>query len=148
MPVSLELKTASGKKSKKDKPDRLTIASPKMKVIVEGKKKPVEKPVVDIAIELDKQIDGLEAEMKNCRKILIDDAREKRQESLDAKTFVKTVDIEGTTQKMQVQFQDRYTPLAGEMEQPLRDIFEEKFDTMFVRCKIDDSRFRHVRVQS
>jgi len=131
MAVTLELKTASGKKSKKDKPDRLTIESPMTKVVVAGKKKPVNKPLVDVAIELKQQAENIDAELKNAKKKLIEESTTKRQESLDAKTFVKTVDIQGTNAKIQVQFQDRYSPLAAEMEAPLREIFDGKFDTMF-----------------
>lgn len=129
--MGLEIKTASGKKSKKEKADRLTIQSPKVKATVAGKKKPVDVPLVDLMIQLNQQIENLSGEMKAHRKTLIETTSEKRQESLDAKSFVKTVDVAGTVAKIQVQFRDAYSSLSDEMEKPLRDIFNSNFETLF-----------------
>jgi len=131
MAVTLNLKTASGKKSKKQKPDRLTVKSPDIKVQEKGKKRATKKPLVDIAIEVKQQFENYKAQLSNTKTQLQEFAAAKRKEALDTKSFVKTVDIEGTHAKIQVQFQDRYTPLAAEMEAPLREIFEDKFDSMF-----------------
>jgi len=171
--MGLEIKTASGKKSKKEKPDRLTIKSPMKKVTkkvsktvdevsagltaqaktsatkafkklvksledVEGfagvtveMNARVESPLVDEMIELKQELENLGGELSSYKSDLLEDVTSKRQESLDAKSFVKTVDVEGNFAKIQVQFQDRYSPLAAEMEKPLRDIFDGSFDTMF-----------------
>ena len=126
--MSLEIKTATGK-SKKDKPDRLTIDAPKINVAVG--KKTVATNLVDVMIDLSHKIENLEGEMQTRRKDLLEHVTEKRDASLKAKTFVKTIDVNGTFAKIQVQFQDRYTPLSSEMENPLKEIFEDKFETMF-----------------
>jgi len=129
MGITLEL--ATGKKAKKQKPERLTISSPITKVVKEGQKKATKVPVVDVAIALKQQIENLEGELKNYRSQIISETSAKRDEELAAKNFVKTVDVEGTNAKIQVQFQDRYSKLDASMETPLRDIFDDKFEQMF-----------------
>jgi len=130
----LDIKTASGKKSKKDKPDRLSIQSP---VQSSGKGKHIKKvPIVDIAIAAKQSLENAKAEVSDFNSILIDAAKQSLEKSLNEGTFVKTVDISGSTAKIQIQFQDRYSALSDEMEEPLKEIFEEKFPIMF---KINDS---------
>jgi len=131
--MPLEIKTANGKKSKKDKPDRLTIDSPTTQIIKgKGKKQTKSKEkLVDVMINLNEDIENKKGQLKSYKKDLIDHTTIKRQDSLDEKTFVKTVDVKGTDTKIQVQFQDRYTPLSSDMENPLKEIFKTKFDSMF-----------------
>jgi len=130
MTTSLDIKTASGKKSKKEKPNRLTVDSPEVKIAVDGKRAS-KKKLVDVMIGINQEIENKKGELAAHKSTLIDHVTGKRKESHEAKSFVKTIDVQGTHAKMQVQFQDRYTPLSADMEQPLKDIFESNFSSMF-----------------
>jgi len=150
--LDLEIKTANGKKAKKDKPERLTIASPSdfvkikdakellgstysiktMKVVKNSNQEDcVKVPVVDIAIAISQQIENLQGELAEREGVLRIESKTAIDKAFAEKTFVKTVDIEGSVAKIQVQFQDRYTPLAKEMEEPLKKIYADKFPIMF-----------------
>jgi len=126
----------AGKKKKAEKPDKLVFKSPVEKLacvtvkITKGKK--VEQiNIVDKAIELAQMVENLSGELGAYRKMLIDHAVIKKEETLKDGTFVKTLEIEGTSAKIQIQFKDSYSALDSKMELPLRQIFKDKFVSMF-----------------
>jgi hypothetical protein len=135
--VTLDLpniKLADSKKSKTDKPERLTIDSPKvtedMTEVTKGYKGDVI-VVVDQAIRINQQIESLETELGGFEKILKDTAATAKNAEIKADNFVKTVDIAGTDHKIQIQFRDAYSKMDISMKDPLNQIFGDKFRIMF-----------------
>ena len=133
MAVDIEL---AGKKTKAAKPDKLVVKSPveKMQTVtvkVSRSKKEENINIVDKTIELAQMVENLSGELENYRKTIIDHATISKDKSLKDGTFVKTIEVEGTCAKIQVQFKDSYSALDAKMEVPLREIFQDKFQTMF-----------------
>ena len=133
--VDLNIKLADGKKSKADKPDRLTIDSPVIEIPNPNfnSTKPVSKTnpenvpiaLVDKCIEMSQQIENLETELKIHEAMLIEKAVDEKKSAADDDKFVKTVDITGSSLKIQVQFRDAYSAMDASMEDPLKKIFGE-----------------------
>lgn len=141
----MEIKLA-GKKASKGKEDRLVIDSPtqmiKSKVITETAKAK-KMPLVDAAIDLNQHIENLKTELQIMKDSLVEEAVKKIEQSFEEGVFVKTVDINGSTNKIQIQRQDRYSALAEVMIDPLKEIFNTKFDLMFkieTDCKIKSEK--------
>jgi hypothetical protein len=146
-PVAIDLgnfqvKLADGKKAKSDKPDRLTIESPKTEIPNPkfdatqpiSKKNPemITIPTVDKCIEMSHSIENLKTELRMLESSIIDKCTdEKKKAADDDDKFVKTVDITGTALKMQVQFRDSYSALDVAMEPSLKTIFTDKYPTLF-----------------
>jgi len=128
------IKMAGSKTSKADKPERLTIDSPKvtedMTPVTKGYKGETI-IVVDHAIQIHQQIESLETELEGFEKILKDTSAVAKNAELKADNFVKTVDIAGTDHKIQIQFRDAYSKMDISMREPLKQIFADKFPIMF-----------------
>jgi hypothetical protein len=142
--ANLQIKLADGKKSKAEKPDRLTIESPKTEIPNPkfdatqpiSKKNPemIEVPTVDKCVEMSHQIENLETELRIYETSLIEKCvADKKKAADDDDKFVKTVDIMGTALKMQVQFRDSYSSLDVAMEPALKEIFTDKYPTLFAK---------------
>jgi hypothetical protein len=129
----MEIKLAN-KKASKGKEDRLIMESPiqNLKTVsVTESAKAKKMPIVDAAIELKQNIENLEAQLKIIKDTLVQEAMDKIKSSADEGIFAKTVDINGSTNKIQIQVQDRYSAMDKDMIDPLTEIFEEKFNIMF-----------------
>jgi hypothetical protein len=130
-----EVKLAGGKKSKAGKPEQLDIQSPSTDIPVVNASGKVtgtqEVLVVDHAISISQQMESLQQELKLLEQALKDAALESKDDSHKAGTFVKTVNVQGTSMKIQVQFKDSYSPLDVSMEAPLKKIFGEKYAVLF-----------------
>jgi hypothetical protein len=115
------IKLADGKKGKDNKPERLTIDSPKEGKVI----------IVDQAIAINQQIESLTTELESFEKTLKDTAAVAKDKEIKADNFVKTVDIAGTDHKIQIQFRDAYSKMDISMREPLNQIFGDKFRIMF-----------------
>jgi len=144
-PVTLDLniKMADGAKKKTDKPERLTITSPllteDMTEVTKGYKGEVVN-VVDEAIRISQNIESLTTELEGFEKILKDEASKAKDGEIKAGNFVKTVDISGTSLKMQIQFRDAYSKMDFSMKDPLKQIFGDKFEIMFKVTEVETLR--------
>lgn len=127
----LNIKLADGKKAKGSKPTQHNIESPMTTVEIGGKNKKV--PVVDHCIQLSQQIENLTAEKRLHEGTLIDEASSAKDAQADADNFVKTVNVEGTSLKIQIQFKDAYSKMDESMEAPLQQIFGDKYAIMFAK---------------
>jgi hypothetical protein len=161
-PVSLDLgnlniKLADGKKSKADKPDRLTIESPTTEIPNPNfnTAKPVSKtnpenitiPLVDKCIDISHAIENLETELRMHEASLIESGvKAKTAAADDDDKFVKTIDVSGSSLKMQIQFRDAYSAMDVAMEDPLKKIFGEKYATLFT--KITSTSIRDGKMES
>jgi len=139
---AFNVQLAGGKKSKSSKPDQLTIESPKLEIDnpnYNSSKKAsasnpakVEIPVVDKCIELAQAIENLETEQKILEGNIIDSASTAKVNAAeDDDNFVKTINVSGTSLKIQIQFRDAYSKMEASMEQPLTQIFGDKYPIMF-----------------
>jgi len=124
---NLNIKLADGKKQKASKPDQLDIDSPVDKDLSTNEKY----NVVDRAINICQQIENLSAELGEEEKHIKDVAGTAVQKSKDSGDFAKTVNVHGTSLKIQVQFRDSYSKMDVSMEDPLKKIFGEKYPIMF-----------------
>jgi hypothetical protein len=136
-PVSLDIKMAGGKKTKKV--NRPIINSP---VITEGTgKSKKEIVVVDKCISISQDIENLIGELKLLESQVIDVAIDARKKEHDDDNFIKTIDVKGTELKMQIQFRDAYSKMAIAMREPLKEIFgAEKYAIMFTEEKLTTIR--------
>jgi hypothetical protein len=124
----LNIKLADGKKAKGGKPEQLNIPSPMM--AKDDKKKP-DMPVVDECIKISQNIENLTAELENLEELIKTAAKTAKDDSCSTGDFVKTVNVEGTNLKIQVQFRDAYSKMDIAMKEPLKQIFADKFPIMF-----------------
>jgi len=125
--VDLDIKLASGK-SKAAKPDQLLIDDTKHQAIV------------DKCIELDHAIENLKAELGTHESQIIHIAACGRENEFNAGNFVKTVNVAGSTHKLQIQFKDSYSKMESSMEEPLKTVFGSNYPVMFRHNVIDSLR--------
>lgn len=146
-PVSIDLDIKMATKAKDKKADRPVIDSPKMKVpnpdfdasekASKTNPEEIEIPTVDRCIDINQQIDSLAAELSIYKQDIVEAAAAKRKEEEKNDTFVKTIDVQGTTFKMQVQFKDAYSKMDIAMKVPLKQIFgADKYAVMFEEEKV------------
>jgi len=121
--VMLDLNIKMASKTKSSKPDQLTQTDPKITA------------AVDKCIELDRKIENLQAEQATYEATVTESADSLRDAEFDKGNFAKTVNVNGTTHKLQVQFRDAYSKMAIDMKDPLKTVFGDKFDILF---KIND----------
>lgn len=144
-----EIKLAGGKTSKAAKPDQLNITSLKVDVQIQKTDKtgkpefvkendewvPATKDVsmflVDHCIGIKQKIESLKSEIAIYEQQLIDEARTAKDEEVKKDNFVKTINVQGTALKIQIQFRDSFSAMDPQMELPLRKVFGEKFDLMW-----------------
>jgi hypothetical protein len=148
--LGIDIKLAGGKKSKADKPEQLSIDSKKIDVQIQkldeksgkpefvkenGEWVPATKQVsmflVDHCIGIKQKIESLVTEVRLHEQQLIEDARAAKDEEAKTDNFVKTVNVQGTALKIQIQFKDSYSAMDPTMELPLRKVFADKFDLMW-----------------
>jgi hypothetical protein len=132
------IKLAQGKTAKKNKPERPIIESPVLKddmtvydPAVDDDYEGTKITVVDKAIEVCQQIESLNSELGEYETIIKNTAAAEQKRNLDDDNFVKTVDVQGTAFKIQVQFRDSYSKMDVSMKEPLKAIFGEKYPLMF-----------------
>ena len=131
------IKMAAGKSPKNGKPDRPVITSPILAndgvLVVKGDLEDYDgaKYVVDEAIRISQQIEGLTTELGGLEEHLKDAARTEKDDQFKDDNFVKTVDIKGTDHKIQIQFRDAYSKMDVSMKEPLKKIFADKYEIMF-----------------
>lgn len=147
--LGFDVKLAGGKKSKADKPEQLNIDSRKVDVQIQqmdttgkpeyvkenGEWVPATKEMsmllVDHCIGIKQKIESLRAEIALYEEQLINDARSAKDEETKKDNFVKTVNVQGTSLKIQIQFRDSFSAMDPQMELPLRKVFGDKFDLMW-----------------
>jgi hypothetical protein len=139
-----EIKLAKGKSAKANKPDRPIIESPllnkNMETYNSAKDKEAPINVVDEAIKISQQIESMEVELAEYEKLVKDAALVEKNANLKSENFVKTVDVQGSTFKMQVQFRDAYSKMDVSMREPLKQIFGDKYVIMFKDIKTQTLR--------
>jgi hypothetical protein len=121
--VMLDLNIKMASKTKASKPDQLTQTDPKIVA------------AVDKCIELDRKIENLQAEQAIQESLVTESADALRDAEFDKGNFAKTVNVNGTTHKLQVQFKDAYSKMDIGMKDPLKTVFGDKFEVLF---KIND----------
>lgn len=125
------IKMAAGKSPKSGKPDRPTIESP----VTED-----DGNVVDKAIEISQNIESLTTKLVDLENQLKDTAKLEKDSNFKADNFVKTVDIQGTSHKIQIQFRDAYSKMDVSMRDPLKKIFTDKYAIMFDEIHVETLR--------
>lgn len=137
-----DIKLAEGKTKKAAKPEQLEISSPildKNGALVKKATADTEN-VVDKAIKLSRQIENLEVELTDYEKVLKETADTAKTESCNNGDFVKTVNIAGTSERIQIQFRDAYSKMDASMETPLKSIFGDKYPIMFDKSIVHSVR--------
>jgi hypothetical protein len=144
--LDINIKMAEGKKPKTGKPDRPVIDSPIVKddmtvyektdTDYEGEKN----VVVDKAIEIKQQIESLTTELGEYENLIKDVASKEKSDQFKDDNFVKTIDVKGTTHKIQIQFRDSYSKMDFSMKDPLKKIFGYKYTIMFEEIKTQTLR--------
>jgi|GEM_PF-2816706 len=139
--IDLNIKMASGKKTKANKPQQLDIDSPVIDIpnpdFDETKKasknnlKEIEIPAVDHCISIAQQIESLKTELSLYEKVVVDQADEEKDTEKKKGNFVKTVNVKGSVYKLQIQFKDAYSKMDIAMKEPLKEIFKDKYPIMF-----------------
>jgi hypothetical protein len=132
--VSFEIPTikmAEGKKPKTGKPDRPVIESP----VTDD-----DGNVVDKAIEISQNIESMTTQLEGLESLIKDAARTEKDDQFKADNFVKTVDVQGTSHKIQIQFRDAYSKMDVSMKDPLKKIFTDKYAIMFDEIHVETLR--------
>lgn len=138
---NFEVKLTDGKS--KTKADKLVIESPFVKVAntnfnperPETKNNPemISVLVVDKCIEISQHIESLKSELSFYEIQVLETAKTEKEKAANDDTFVKTIDITGSSKKIQVQFRDSFSKMDVSMEAPLKKIFNDKYDIMFTK---------------
>jgi hypothetical protein len=88
-----------------------------------------------------REIETLEAEQKQDAAALIEAGRVFRREAEASGSFHKTVKVATDDQPISLVFSDRYSPVAVENEDALRDCLGSQYDAMFRReCKVSQRK--------
>ena len=136
--ADFNVKLADGKGSKV-KPDQLDIESPT--IALDPATPKVKSPLVDKCIEMSRQIENLETELKIHEATIIESAlKAKTSAADDDDKFVKTVNVKGSELKMQIQFKDAFSKMDISMQDPLKKIFTDKYEMMFSKIEVHTLR--------
>lgn len=110
----MDIKLAGKGKGKEKKPER---------PLVEG-----HQDTVDKCIAKHREIESMAAEVKLLEDEITKEVSNVKEASSE---FVKTLDVAGSHEKMQIQFKDNYSKIDPDMKGPLQQLFGPEYDILF-----------------